>query len=96
MESVAQGEPYKPILYFKGMEKGIVLNKTNAAAISNLYGDDTDDWQGEDITLFPAMVSFQNQTVPAIRVKAPRKSASKKAQQAPPPHQMADEDEIPF
>ena len=94
MEPVVQGEPDKLILYFKGKEKGVVLNKTNATAISNLYGDDTDEWEGEDITLFPAMVSFQGNTVPAIRVKPPRKSGAKKGQQtAPPP---ADDDEIPF
>jgi arabinogalactan endo-1,4-beta-galactosidase len=88
------GEDNKPVLYFQGKEKGMVLNKTNAASIANLYGDDTTDWTGEAITLFSAMVSFQGKTVPAIRVKPPsRKAAAKKPAAAPAP---AVDDEIPF
>lgn len=64
------GEP-KPILYFIGKDKGMVLNKTNAANIATAYGDDTDDWQDAEIVLFEAMVDFQGKTVPAIRVRIP-------------------------
>jgi arabinogalactan endo-1,4-beta-galactosidase len=93
------GDDNKPVLYFDGKEKGMVLNKTNAGTISELYGDDTDDWKGEAITLFSAMVSFQGKTVPSIRVKAPSKkraaaataSGSQKKISAP-----TVDDEIPF
>lgn len=94
------GDDNKPVLYFAGKEKGMVLNKTNAGTISQLYGDDTDDWRGEAITLFSAMVSFQGKNVPAIRVKAPskRKAAAATTSGGPkknqPPEQA--EDEIPF
>ena len=40
------GDERKPILYFQGKQKGMVLNKTNANNVSVLYGDDTDDWIG--------------------------------------------------
>src|ERR1035437_5821503 len=33
-------------------EKGIVLNKTNAAILFKMLGDDTDDWFGKSITLY--------------------------------------------
>jgi hypothetical protein len=88
------GEDNKPVLYFNDKQKGMVLNKTNAATIANLYGDDTDEWRGEQITLFSAMVSFQGKTVPAIRVKPPsRKASTKKGAAAAA---SAVDDEIPF
>lgn len=65
------GGEHKPILFFVGHEKGIVLNKTNANNIALAYGDDTDDWTDKEIILFEAMVDFQGKTVPAIRVRAP-------------------------
>lgn len=88
------GDDKKLILYFQGKEKGMVLNKTNANNIAFIYGQDTDDWAGCEITLFEAMVDFQGKTVPAIRIRAPQK----KAQPKPQPQSMADDmaDEIPF
>jgi hypothetical protein len=65
------GGDHKPILFFVGHEKGMVLNKTNANNIAVAYGDDTDDWTDKEIILFEAMVDFQGKTVPAIRVRAP-------------------------
>jgi hypothetical protein len=38
------GGDHKPVLYFRGKEKGMVLNKTNGNNISAAYGDETDDW----------------------------------------------------
>jgi hypothetical protein len=77
MEEVGTDKERKPVLYFQGLDKGLVLNKTNSGTISQLYGDDTDDWAGEAITLFSAMVSFQGETKPAVRVRAPsRKKAA--------------------
>ena len=51
----------------------MVLNKTNANNVSVLYGDDTDDWIGRSVELFEAMVEFQGKTVPALRIRAPRR-----------------------
>lgn len=83
------GEDKKLILYFQGKEKGMVLNKTNANNIAGIYGGDTDDWYGKEITLFEAMVDFQGKTVPALRVRAPRRDAPPR--QAPQ-RQMVDAD----
>lgn len=65
------GDDTKPVLYFKGKEKGIVLNKTNAGTISDAYGDDTEDWVDQEIILFSVMVDFQGKVGPAIRCRAP-------------------------
>lgn len=67
------GEP-KPVLHFQGKERGMILNKTNANKITEMFGDDTENWEGGEVILYEAMVDFQGKTVPAIRVRlAPRK-----------------------
>jgi hypothetical protein len=96
-EEVGTEKEAKPVLYFKGKSKGVILNKTNATAIAGLYGDDTDGWSGESITLFAAQVSFQGKVVDAIRVKAPpRKTEKPKTEAHPPLNNNEIEDSIPF
>ena len=89
------GDDRKLVVYFEGKEKGVVCNKTNANNIAALYGPDTDDWAGNEITLFEAMVDFQGKTVPSIRVRAPVRG---KAQAAPKVTQATSDmdDTIPF
>ncbi|HWE19657.1 MAG TPA: hypothetical protein VG758_21150 [Hyphomicrobiaceae bacterium] len=103
MEEVGADRENKPVLYFEGQDKGIILNKTNAATIAELYGDDTDEWPGEAITLFSAMVTYQGKTMPGLRVKMPSRKKGPKSGGAPPgaaPKQAAPsgvgDDEIPF
>jgi hypothetical protein len=67
------GDDNKPVLYFIGKEKGLVLNKTNANVISMLYGDETDDWPGCEIEMYPTETDFQGKRVDAIRVRKPTK-----------------------
>jgi hypothetical protein len=62
-------EEEKPILYFVEAEKGIVLNRTNASTIVQMFGDDTDAWKGKPITLGTDMVTAFGATKPAIRVR---------------------------
>ena len=63
------GEEEKWVVSFEGKEKRLVLNKTNANAIAATLGhDDTDEWIGQQIKLYPAMVDFQGRQVAAIRV----------------------------
>lgn len=100
------GEP-KPVLHFQGKERGMILNKTNANKITEMFGDDTDDWEGGEVILYEAMVDFQGKTVPAIRIRmAPRKvvtadkqpnaiSPNARARAAAAADEIID-DEIPF
>lgn len=101
------GGDHKPILYFRGKEKGLVLNKTNSNNISAAYGYETDAWAGQTIELFPTMVDFQGKSVEAIRCRAPRNGAqTRTAAAAPQQHPYAPpqydaggrdlDDEIPF
>jgi hypothetical protein len=99
-EPVGQQKEMKPILYFHGKEKGMVLNKTNAKNITNLAGSpDTDDWIGFAIRLYVAHVEFQGDTVEAIRVKAAPGNGHRQAAPPPPPEPPMDpitDDDIPF
>ena len=72
-EEVGQGADaeLKLILYFAGKQKGVVLNRTNANSIAAKHGDDTDDWGGAEVELYPEMVTFQGKTAPAIRIRIP-------------------------
>lgn len=95
------GDGTKPVLYFQHKEKGLVLNKTNSNNIAIAYGDDTDDWVGRELLLYPTMVDFQGRSVPAIRVKVPPPKAAKPnglAKHAPLRQAAAVDlnDEIPF
>lgn len=67
---VGQGAEKKAqlIVTFQEFEKPLGLNKTNAGAISDVYGKDTDDWIGEKVVLFPTQVDYQGSLVDAIRV----------------------------
>ena len=60
----------KYVLYFIEDERGLALNKTNALAIADGYGKDTEEWSGRKIHLRKEKVSFQGGRVDAIRVSA--------------------------
>ena len=97
VEPVGQQREMRPVLYFEGKDKGLVLNKTNARNISALTGsDETGDWRGHSIRLYSTNVEFQGDTVEAIRVKA----APQNGRPAPPPEPPAGagmtDDDIPF
>lgn len=49
-------------------KKQFICNKTNANTISKLYGDDTDGWLNQAITLRPTEVEFGGEMVLSIRV----------------------------
>lgn len=72
METI--GDDERPVLYFRGKEKGLVLNKTNGNAIAHVFGDDTENWRDGEIVLFETMVDFQGKAMAAIRCRVlPRK-----------------------
>lgn len=71
VEKEKLGDDMKLVLYFKGKDKGLVLNKTNSNTIVDAYGDDTDDWYDNELILFSVMTDFQGKIGPAIRCRAP-------------------------
>lgn len=59
----------KPVVYFAGKEKGLALNKTNGKTIAGLYGNDTAQWIGKLVTLYPTTTEFGRETVDCIRIR---------------------------
>lgn len=64
------GDDTKPCVYFQEVNRGLLLNKTNANAITMLYGADTDRWAGQRIELYATTTDFRGEIKPCIRVRA--------------------------
>lgn len=94
VEAIGRNKEMKPVCYFKGKEKGLVLNKTNANKIAALTGSkDTDDWQGCQIRIYATETEFAGETVECIRVKA---AAAQKPKPQPQPEPELEDDPVPF
>lgn len=61
----------KPVLYFQGKDKGMVLNRTNSTLLVSKYGEETDDWKGKTIIVHPDTVMYQGKMVPCLRLRFP-------------------------
>ena len=73
IEEVGQSKDRRPIIYFEGKEKGCVINKTNAKAVTKIAGSaEMDEWIGTRVQLFVTTVEFQGDQVDAIRIRAPK------------------------
>lgn len=59
----------KLVIWFERATKGLVLNKTNAFIIAHLYGPETNDWLGKQITLYGAKVKAFGSWQAAVRVR---------------------------
>lgn len=66
-----EGKPKKKqlVLSFEGKEKKLGLNVTNATSIAKVLGEDTDNWIGGEIKIYPTTTDFgDRKDVPCIRV----------------------------
>src|SRR5574343_1495388 len=81
----------KPVVSVVGKEKRLGLNATNSKTIAAMYGNYTEKWIGEWITLYPTTTSFGSETFECIRIRPtkPRKQAARKVE----PQQDASTDE---
>jgi hypothetical protein len=108
VEEVGRNKDTKPVAYFTGKKKGLVLNRTNSKKIAEIAGSqDTEDWVGVEIAIYPTETEFGGETVDCIRVKPvsrPTRKAKAKANGAAPPDLPTDaptggggpDDDIPF
>jgi hypothetical protein len=69
-------EQVKTVLYFKGAEKSLPLNMTNWDLCAAICGDDTDDWAGHAIELYPTTTMMGGKAVACIRIRKPSKKPS--------------------
>jgi hypothetical protein len=89
------GDDLKLLVTFQGKDRGLILNKTNCNKIVALVGtDETDEWSGSQVVLYPTETEFQGKTVPCIRIAAP--APGSRAAAAPPPSPPLTDDDIPF
>lgn len=71
LEPVGRTRELAPIVYFRGKTKGLKLNRTMAAAISDIAGSSmTEAWPGVLVRLYATTATFGTQTYPVVRVKA--------------------------
>jgi hypothetical protein len=94
-----RGEETKTVLYFKGVRQALPLNLTNWDSVADVTGqDDSDDWPGHKVELYPTTTEMRGKTVDCIRIRVPAQRelpAKKPAAQKQPP--VADpNDEIPY
>jgi hypothetical protein len=82
MVEIGQDQQEKPVVYFRDIDPGLVLNKTNAATLVGLIGNDTEEWEGKTVGLFTTEVDFQGKQTLAIRVRMrlPKQRAAKPAE----------------
>ncbi len=102
----------KPLLMFEGAKKGLVLNKTNAMTIAEVFGDEMDDWIGGEVELYVTKTTYEGRLQDGLRVRVPKQTQTptSSVKMAPnardramasepnPPAPLAEEldDEIPF
>jgi len=86
-------EELKVCISFTGVERPLVLNKTNKDIIISILASrgmpmddisETDNWRGQQIVLYDdPNVPYQGKLVGGIRVRAPRGKAATAQQQKP-------------
>ena len=98
IEEIGQGadKDTKPVLLFKNTSKRLVLNKTNAVTIAEMYGDELDDWKGKLIELYPDRTGFGGKMVDCLRVRAPQGVTRPAPLPAPVLPEPEDDDSVPF
>ncbi len=97
-EELGQGneKETKPVLYFQDRQKGLVLNKTNANVIADAYGDDTSNWEGKAVEVYPTQVEFKGKLVDGIRLRIVPEAQPQTQPAAAPMADSVLNDEIPF
>jgi hypothetical protein len=95
----ASGEQQqKTVSYFVNEKKCLPLNLTNWDSVADIAGEDTDDWSGARIEVYPSTTQMGGKTVGCIRIRKPRAAKTALRTAAPPPNEDPGEgmDDIPF
>lgn len=59
----------KPVAFFRGAKKPLALNSTNCKTVARMYGTDTDQWVGKQITLFVSTTQKDGEELECIRIR---------------------------
>jgi hypothetical protein len=83
---IGEDKEQKHILYFANCDKGLVLNKSVATVLADMFGDDTDKWIGKRVEVYTDhSIMFAGRRVGGIRLRAAGESKP-----------SVDDDDIPF
>jgi hypothetical protein len=102
-----RGEERKCVLYFRNGGKCLPLNRVNFDSCAAICGEDTDDWPGSRVELFPSRTDLRGEQVDCIRIRRPGQTdleptkptkPAGKPKAKPPSDDGGDDmdDEIPF
>jgi hypothetical protein len=59
----------KLVVTFKGRKKSLVMNRTNYDAVADLHGEETNNWPGKLVELYPTKTSMGGKTMDCIRIR---------------------------
>lgn len=77
------GDEDKPVVYFRGDVKPMILNNTNWMTIEDAYGQESDDWAGKPIEMYcDPGVMFGGKRVGGVRVRIPKVNGKMTLEQA--------------
>jgi hypothetical protein len=96
VEQVGMDKDEKPVLHFRGVEKGLVLNRTNAKTIEKLYGKNCDLWKNKRVVLYPTEVEFKGESVMSIRIRQSAPCPKPVLAQAAPDEEPEDPEDPEF
>lgn len=89
-----QDQERKPVIYFQKATKGMILNAVNARTIAGLYGDETDEWTGKRISIYPDRVKAFGQMHDVIRVRQEIPAQPKPTQPSQPVVEDSEIDDV--
>lgn len=90
----------KPLCYFVEPKdkRPLALNSTNCKVIAKMYGNDTAEWHGKRVTLYPTTTEMAGETVECIRIRPRVPTNNEKPgsiEPAPQPEQPEESDPEP-
>ena len=59
----------KLIISFANKTKQLCCNKTNALKLADKYGEETDNWIGKELIMYPDITPFKGVPTPCIRIR---------------------------
>ena len=96
LEDVGNQGEQRWVLYFREMQKGMVLNVTTIRVLEGAYGDDSGGWVGKRVMIYvDPNVSFQGRVIGGLRLRVSKKAAPAPAP-APAAHADEFDDSVPF
>jgi hypothetical protein len=74
VEDVQFDRGVKPVIYFRGWKKGLVVNATNFDVLAAAIDGDSQKWVKHTVTLSGTKVPFSGKQVDSIKISVPKVS----------------------